>query len=135
MTGLETTFQRFRAASDLSSKPQERQVAMLLYSMGARSEDIFTSFQLTDDDEAKTYNIVVIKYDNHFIVKQNVIFETVQFNQRIQNERKDTETVITALHKFSEMCEFGTQRDELIRDESWRHQRCQTLSVRNWMIS
>jgi transposase InsO family protein len=108
-------FQRFRAASDLGSKPQERQVAMLLYSIGARSEDIFTSFQLTDE-EAKTYDTVVTKFDNHFIVKRNVIFERVQFNRRIQNDGEDAETFITALHKLSETCEFGTLRDELIRD-------------------
>jgi hypothetical protein len=93
---------------------QERQVAMLLNSMGARSEDIFTSFQLTDE-EAKTYDTIVTKFDNHFIGKRNVIFERVQFNRRIQNDGEDAETFITALHKLSENsahCETNSSETE-----------------------
>ncbi len=108
-------FQRFRAASDLATKSEERQIAMLLYAMGERAEDIFTSFGLSDDD-SKQYNVVLQNFDNHFIIKRNVIFERVKFNSRKQEADESSESFITALHKLAETCEFGNLRGELIRD-------------------
>ena len=46
-------FERFRTASDLTSKAGERQVVMLLYLMGEKSEDIFASFNLNEEDGKK----------------------------------------------------------------------------------
>ena len=108
-------FQRFRMASDLRSKDEERQVSMLLYCMGEKSEDVFASFKLTADD-AKKYDVVLNKFDAHFVVKRNVIFERAQFNNRRQEQGESMEAFITALHKLAETCEFGALREELIRD-------------------
>ena len=108
-------FQRFRMASDLCSKDEERQVSMLLYCMGEKSEDVFASFKLTADD-AKKYDVVLKKFDAHFVVKRNVIFERAQFNNRRQEQGESMEAFITALHKLAETCEFGALREELIRD-------------------
>ena len=108
-------FQRFRMASDLCSKDEERQVSMLLYCMGEKSEDVFASFKLTADD-AKKYDVVLNKFDAHFVVKRNVIFERAQFNNRRQEQGESMEAFITALHKLAETCEFGALREELIRD-------------------
>jgi hypothetical protein len=74
-------FERFRTASDLCRKPETRQVSILLYCMGDgrdAAEDVFASFKLSDDD-AKKYDTVTQRFDEHFIVTKNVIFE---FNQR-----------------------------------------------------
>ena len=46
-------FERFLTTSDLTSKAGERQVAILLYSMGEKSEDIFASFKLSKEDGKK----------------------------------------------------------------------------------
>ena len=108
-------FQRFRTASDLGNKSQERQVSMLLYSMGEKTEHVFNSFNLTTD-EAKTYKTVFDKFDSHFVISRNIIFEKTKFNSRRQEEEETVEAFITALHKLSETCEFGDLKNELIRD-------------------
>jgi predicted aspartyl protease len=108
-------FQRFRSASDLSTKAEERQISMLLYCMGEKAEDVFDSFRL-DADDAKKYDTVLARFDTHFVIKKNVIFERAQFNKRKQDIGESTETFITALHKLAETCEFGALREELIRD-------------------
>ena len=41
-------FERFRTASDLTSKAGEWQVAMLLYSICEKSKDIFASFKISE---------------------------------------------------------------------------------------
>jgi hypothetical protein len=108
-------FERFRIASDLCKKPETRQVSMLVYCMDDTAEDVFASFKLYADD-AKVYDIVLKRFDEHFIITKNVIFEKAQFNQRKQEPRESTEALITALHKLADMCDFGALRDELIRD-------------------
>lgn len=67
-------FLRFRTASGLNTKSDEEQVDALIYFMGDKAEDIFLAFTLTDAEE-KNFQVVLNKFDDHFIVKRNVIFE------------------------------------------------------------
>jgi hypothetical protein len=122
-------FERFRIASDLSTKSGERQVAMLVYAMGEKAEDIFASFKLSAED-SKKYDIVLQKFEGHFIVKKNKKYERFNFNKRIQEEGESAEAFITAVHKLAETCEYGDLRDELIMDRIIVGIRDQRLSTR-----
>jgi hypothetical protein len=62
------------------------------------------------------YDTVLKRFDEHFVITKNVIFERAQFNQRKQEPRESTEAFVTALHKLVDTCDFGALRDELIRD-------------------
>ena len=108
-------FERFRVATELDKKDEEKQVNALIYTMGDEADDILLSFNLTPD-EMKQYNVVKNKFENHFIAKRNVIYERAKFNVRIQNESEPVESFITDLHCLAEHCEFGTLKDQLIRD-------------------
>ena len=108
-------FQRFRSASGLQSKSEETQVNTFIYSMGAEADDILSSFALTED-ERKEYKTVVDRFETYFIKKRNVIYERARFNQRRQNEGEPVDAYITDLHKLSEHCQYGTLREEMIRD-------------------
>ena len=81
--------------------------------MGKNSEDIFNSFNLAAD-EAKTYKTVLDKFDSHFIISHNIIFEKAKFSFCRQEAGETAETFITAFHKLSETCEFGNLKNELI---------------------
>lgn len=108
-------FERFRSASGLNKKLDEDQVNALIYFMGDKAEDIFTSFNLSEDDKKK-YDVVMQRFTDHFIVKRNTIFERAQFNQRIQKEGEAVNDFITALYSLAEHCDYGTLHDELLRD-------------------
>ena len=62
------------------------------------------------------YDVVKNRFENHFIAKRNVIYERAKFNVRIQNDDEPVEAFITDLHCLAENCEFGTLKDQLIRD-------------------
>ena len=62
------------------------------------------------------YATVAKKLGEYFIPKRNVIFERVQFNQRVQLEGENVDSFVTSLHKLAENCAFGTLHNELIRD-------------------
>lgn len=58
----------------LDQKDGENQVNTLIYSMGEEGNDIVASLGLTTA-EGKQYNTVKVKFESHFLVKRNVIFE------------------------------------------------------------
>ena len=94
---------------------QTLKVNTLVYSMGEEADDIMVSFGLTADD-ATQYELVKNRFESHFIVRRNIIFERAKFNLRSQQEGESVETFNTDLHCLSEHCEFGVLKNELIRD-------------------
>ena len=67
-------FERFRQASDLDKKSDEKQVNALIYAMGDEADDILKSFHLSEAD-AKKYKTVKERFDEYFIRRRNVIYE------------------------------------------------------------
>ena len=108
-------WERFRVASELTKKPEETQIATFIYSMGEDADDIFSTLPLTAK-ERKVYNTVISKFESHFIIKRNVIFERAKFNQRIQQENEPVDAFITDLHTLAQHCSYGALHDEMIRD-------------------
>ena len=99
----------------LDQKDGESQVNTLIYSMGEEADDIVMSFGLTAE-EAKQYNVVKGKFEAHFVVKRNVIFERSKFNLRSQQDSESVDNFLADLYCLAEYCEFGTLRDNLIVD-------------------
>ena len=84
--------------------------------MGDQADDILNSFKLSTT-QLKQYHTVKTKFDEHFVVRRNVIFERAKFNQRRQEDGETVDTLhITALHALAEHCNFGTLTGETIRD-------------------
>ena len=108
-------FERFRSASGMKSRDEEVQVSTFLYAMGEKSEDILTTFDLSDED-AKKYDCVKDKFENHFIKRRNTIFERAKFNTRKQEAAESVDAFITDLYCLAKHCNFGSLHDEMIRD-------------------
>ncbi|GBM58267.1 hypothetical protein AVEN_220189-1 [Araneus ventricosus] len=66
-------FERYRIASGLSTKTGNEQINSLLYIMEEQAEDIFSSFGLSDTGQ-DDFDIVLKKFNDHFVVKKNAIF-------------------------------------------------------------
>ena len=67
-------FERYRLASGLDGKPDAMQVNALVYAMGDEADDIMAGFGLTEE-EREVYPTVKTKFDEHFVVRRNTIFE------------------------------------------------------------
>ena len=108
-------FERFRQASELGKKAGERQVNTLLYTMGEGAEDIFQSFNLSEE-YAKNYDVVVERFQRHFVSRRNINFERAKFNSHKQEDGETADSFITSLYGLAEHCAFGQLHDKLIRD-------------------
>lgn len=51
-----------------------------------------------------------------FVVKKNIVYERARFNMRKQDANETVDAFVTALCALAEHCNYGTLRDELIRD-------------------
>ena len=107
-------FEQFRQASDFASKTEEVQISTLVYSMGDKAEDLFQSFNLTE--EAKKYSTVKAKFENHFVKCRNTIYERVKFNCQKQEDGETVDEFVTDLYRLAEHCGYGILHDELVRD-------------------
>ena len=107
-------FERFRQASGLKEKGEEAQVNTLIYSMGDEADDILRSFGLTEN--SKKYDVVLAKFESHFIKRRNVIFERAKFNMRRQEEGESVYAFITSLYGLAEHCGYANLHDEMVRD-------------------
>ena len=83
--------------------------------MGEQAEEIYNTCTLSTAD-AKLYEELKKAFENHFVVKRKVIFECSKFNRRIQGPSKSVDGFKTVLHSLAETCNYGTLKNELIRD-------------------
>ena len=70
---------------------------------------------MTSDDRKK-YDAVKAKFEGHFIIKRNVIFERAKFNLRVQKENEPVDTCISDLFTLAQLCNYGNLHDEMVRD-------------------
>ena len=108
-------FNRFRIASELHKKSEEIQVDSLIYAMGPSADDVLTTFEFDEGEEAK-FDVVKAKFDQYFNVRRNVIYERAKFNQCRQEVEESAEEFITSLYCLAENCAYGALKEEMIRD-------------------
>ncbi|CAM1318543.1 Uncharacterised protein g6959 [Pycnogonum litorale] len=114
-TTWKNRFMRFRLATKLQKDTGETQVNSLIYCMGTEAEHIFTTFNL-NDRESTTFDLVLQKFDTYFTPKRNIIAKRLKFECRNQHSGESGETYIRSLFTQAEICNFGSFKEERIRD-------------------
>ena len=109
-------FGRYRVASLLTEDEEKVQVNALIYSMGAEAECMFKSFTFATAGDSDQYDVVMAKFDEHFIPKRIVIYERAKFHSRVQLPSESVEALVRQLYELAENCDFGAQKDEQMRD-------------------
>ena len=107
-------FECYRIAAGLDEKDEKVQINTLVYTMGGNANEIFRSFQLAEAEQE--YETVKGRFATHFVGRTNVIFKRARFNQRVQGEQESVIHFIESLYELADTCQFGTLKEELIRD-------------------
>lgn len=109
-------YERYSIASEVNKKDDDQQINTLMYVMGPRANVIEKKFRFEANEDKKKYATILSKFDAYFKPPKNIIRERCIFNKRVQKKGETEEQFIEALHKLSETCDFGTMKDEMIRD-------------------
>ena len=107
-------FDRYRVASGLNSKPQTEQVSTLLYAMGDSADDILQTLRL--DEGTVSYEEIKKSLNDYFAERRNIIVERARFNKRSQKPGESVDAFIQDLYRLADNCDYGTLKDDLIRD-------------------
>ena len=83
--------------------------------MGDQVDDLLKSFKLTAI-QVKKYDTVKSRFDDHFVICINIIFEQAKFNRRVQEEGEIVDNFITSLHALVKHCNYETLHDDMIWD-------------------
>ena len=73
--------------------------------MGEESEALLDSMNITDK-EKQDYAVVLVKFNDFFKVRRNIIFERACFNRRSQQEGEMADEFIMELYKLVENCNY-----------------------------
>ena len=107
-------FDRYRISTSLSQKSREEQVSLFLFTMGDIADDLLATMQV--DEATVTYDDLVGAFNAHFNERKNKIHSRAKFNKRVQRQGEEIDIFIQDLHKIADECEYGTLKEELIRD-------------------
>ncbi|XP_067040983.1 uncharacterized protein [Acropora muricata] len=119
-------FECYRIAAGLDAKEEKVQINTLVYAMGRNANEIFKSFQLTEEDQV--YETAKQRFETPFVGRTNVTFERARFNKRVQGAQESVIDFIEILFTLAETCQFRTLKEELIRDRI-------VVGIRNAVLS
>ena len=126
-------FENFLLASGASKFNDDRRRAMLLHCLGPEGQRVFHTLPATSEEAAGTsasaddtpaasvppcsYAETLKRLDSHFTPAVNVVAERYRFRQRGQHHDEPVDDYVSSLRALSVNCEFGSMRDEFIRDQ------------------
>jgi len=103
-------------ASGLTDKSDEVQLATFLYTMGVDAKQLYETFTFEQENQKAKFDIVSYNFLAYFTPKKNVIHLRSMFHARTQKPEESIETFIRELYRLSDHCEFGTGKDNTLRD-------------------
>ncbi|KAG5892423.1 hypothetical protein JTB14_003359 [Gonioctena quinquepunctata] len=105
-------FIRYVTVSGFGSKKDPEKIDLLLYLMGEKADEKLLKFETVPT----AYTEMLELFDKYFVPQKNEVFERFKFNSRVQNPGEGIDSFISALHTLAEHCDYGTLKDQLIRD-------------------
>lgn len=90
----------------------KQKIAILLHAGGDEINEIYASLAL----ESPQLKTVIEHFDGYFLPQTNVTYERFLFFNRKQHQEESHEQFMVALKNLSKSCQFGTLKDELIKD-------------------
>lgn len=110
------SFETFLVATGLETAPDRRKIAILMNLIGEDALDLMNNFSFTPATDKDVYAVVLEKFDEYCLPKKNLTVERFNFHNICQKEGEPFESFLTELKSKAAKCEFGDQKNSLIRD-------------------
>ena len=106
----------YEIVTGLDKQPSTLRVATFITCIGPDALEIHTGLPFQSDNDRQNIDKVLELWQDYCIGKTNVIYERYRFNNRSQESDESIDAYTTALHTLAETCEFGSLKEDLIRD-------------------
>lgn len=108
------SFKIFMMAAGYEKLSETRKAAILLNCVGQQTQELY--FNVLKMEEKPKLEDVIKVLDNYFEPKQNELINSFNFNKRCQEDGESFDNFYSALRKMSENCNFGEQKERMLRD-------------------
>ncbi|XP_044747613.1 zinc finger protein 69 homolog [Coccinella septempunctata] len=108
-------FDIYMKASGLEKNDSENKVNIFLNIAGEEALEIFENLNLTSE-EKKDYDSVIQAFENHCRSKHDEIYKSFKFFTRVQQPSEFFSEFYDDLLVMASFCNFGNQKNRLIRD-------------------
>lgn len=109
-------FNLYMVATGYNKKPDEQKVAMLVNLLGTDAQDVYDNFVYISPETSTQYDVVMKKFEQYCLPRVKVVVERFNFTNVVQKEGQSFDSFLTELQTKSSTCNFGDQKDSLIRD-------------------
>ena len=113
----EQQFRIYFQAAEVEKKSRQTQIAILLNVAGPEALETFNTFALDMQSEDVTLDGVLTRFRSYCQPRRNVVYERYRFWARNQLNGETVDQWVTDLRTRAATCEFGDQRDMIIRDK------------------
>ena len=103
-------------ATEKDRKENKVKSSILLSCIGPQGREIYNTFTFSQEEENFDYNVIVQKFENFCILRQNITLLRYKFLTYKQKEGQSFDEFMTQLKKLSSDCEFGELKNSLIKD-------------------
>lgn len=107
-------FRNFLCTTKLERKPENVRCAQLLHYIGEDGYRIYKTFKF-EDEEVDKLEILIKKFENHFLPKENLSYERYTFFNLRQKHGQSIEQFMTTLKKQAIKCKFEKLHDTLVK--------------------
>lgn len=110
------SFENYLLATGFNTKPEPRQIALLLTVIGEEANEKYDTFELSETEKVEIKSVLG-KFESYCSPKKNESVESYFFFSRNQKEGESNTEYITELKRLSASCGFKDLQDRLIRDK------------------
>ena len=91
-------------------------MAAFITCIGPKALTIHNGLPFQSEDEKKNLAKILELWESYCLGKTNIIYERCRFNNRNQDAGESIDTYASSLRSLSDTCNFGTLKEEMIRD-------------------
>ena len=106
----------YLVATEKDKKENKVKSSILVSSIEPQGREIYNTFSFSQEGESFDYNVIVQKFENVCIPRQNETLLRYKFLTYKQKKGQSFNEFITQLKKLSNDCEFGELKSSVIKD-------------------
>ena len=99
-------WKNYSVITNLRAQSREYQVSLLLHTLGDEALKVYNGFQFATNEDVRTCDEIITKFDSFAIGETNECYERYVFNNRDQKEGESFESFLSTIRSLVKTCNY-----------------------------